>query len=63
MSAKTADRRPTASRLTIEKEHLGRFNRDENKYLNCISLVMKCGFIILNLKQQFHYENKPIEIY
>ena len=47
-----------APRMAIVKEHLGRFNHDENKWtvLNCIwtvlSLGMGCEFTMLNLKQK-----------
>ena len=36
MGAKTADRIRKSIRVTIAKEHLRRFNHDENKCLNCI---------------------------
>ena len=39
VSARWVPKQPTedqkASRVTIEKEHLGRFNHDENTLLNC----------------------------
>ena len=36
MVAKTADRRSKGIQGDQAKEHLGRFNHDENKFLNCI---------------------------
>ena len=51
MGAETADRRPKI-RVNIAKEHLGHFNHDEKKFLNCISLGMKCGLMILNFLKQ-----------
>jgi hypothetical protein len=40
-----------ATRVTNAKEHLSRFNREEDKFLNRITLEMRCGFIIPNLRQ------------
>ena len=36
MGVQTADRRPKGIQGDHNKEHLGRFNHDENKFLNCI---------------------------
>ena len=46
-------------RVTISKEHLGRFNHVENMFWYCISLGIKCRFIMLNLKQKL--KKKAVE--
>ena len=43
-----------ASRVTKAKEQLGRFNHDKNQFETVLSLGMKYGFIILNLKQKLN---------